>query len=250
MADGSPSRPELPPGGASTSPKPILKPRPSRAAGWQWGEEVLPFVSSLAVHLGLIALGILTYQAAFHVKPQGNVPETAVLAAEFTHVTEHENTTVCTIPRVLFQERGVAEATGIKVRNSTIDAALLSQPTAGDGDGIASVGGVSFFDPTLSRPAGGGSSDGGGGAPFGVPSTGTTRPQGDGVFTDGSGATKIVFVCDASGSMMLKLGVLKARLTETVAKLPPTTAFDVLFFQDSHDPITIRTTIWPWPPTW
>jgi serine/threonine protein kinase len=46
-------------------------------------------------------------------------------------------------------------------------------------------------------------------------------------------AMKIVYICDASGSMLSKMELLKRELLKSVDELQPTQAFDVLFFQDS-----------------
>ena len=44
---------------------------------------------------------------------------------------------------------------------------------------------------------------------------------------------RIVYICDASGSMMSKMDLLKLELDKSVEQLQPVQAFDVIFFQDS-----------------
>jgi hypothetical protein len=54
------------------------------------------------------------------------------------------------------------------------------------------------------------------------------------VFADPGDATRIVFVCDASGSMLNKMANLKDQLQKAIAALGPSTAFNIIFFQDEN----------------
>jgi uncharacterized membrane protein YgcG len=52
------------------------------------------------------------------------------------------------------------------------------------------------------------------------------------VFADPGDATRIVYVCDASGSMLNKMANLKDQLQMAVAALGPNQSFNIVFFQD------------------
>jgi hypothetical protein len=81
--------------------------------------------------------------------------------------------------------------------------------------------------------SGKGSGDGGGPvAAFGVPGGGGgIGPKFMGQGTGGN-TRSIVFVCDASGSMMNKMVPLKNELKRTIDRLKPIQAFSVIFFAD------------------
>jgi hypothetical protein len=52
------------------------------------------------------------------------------------------------------------------------------------------------------------------------------------VFGDSGNASSVVFVCDASGSMINKFTMLKLHLGAAIRELKPPQMFDVVFFQD------------------
>ncbi len=77
--------------------------------------------------------------------------------------------------------------------------------------------------------------DGGNPTPFGAPSDGgTVAPKSTFMGVSGN-ARKILYVCDASGSMVgLKFLALKAELEKSVRELVPIQSFNVIFFNDAQ----------------
>jgi hypothetical protein len=68
-------------------------------------------------------------------------------------------------------------------------------------------------------------------APFGVPGGGANGLNGP-VFGASGNARRIVFVCDASGSMINKMATLKDQLTKAYTSLKPIESFELIFFKD------------------
>ena len=66
---------------------------------------------------------------------------------------------------------------------------------------------------------------------WGVPNTGgVTSPT----FGKSNAATQIVFLCDATGSMLNKMATLKDELNKAVQSLTPRQSFDIIFYQDNY----------------
>src|SRR4051794_23208212 len=59
-----------------------------------------------------------------------------------------------------------------------------------------------------------------------------TRPWNNSTFADPENAKQIIFMCDASGSMINKFASLKNELNKAILELPPNCTFNILFFQD------------------
>ena len=59
--------------------------------GWRRGlmEDVLPLVSSLMVHAGIIVLGVVTYRAVVHVREVARVPD--VIPAGTADITSDDS---------------------------------------------------------------------------------------------------------------------------------------------------------------
>ena len=120
-----------------------------------------------------------------------------------------------------------------------------AKPMKEDVTGI-DLGGLSGgADPETSGRAGGGpgkgigtgagavSDDGTGPlAPFSPPGGGLNGPRGA-VFGNGGNARSIVFVCDASGSMLDKFADLKVELNKAVSGLRVPQSFNVVFMQEN-----------------
>ena len=95
--------------------------------------------------------------------------------------------------------------------------------------GIGSGGGVGA---AVGSGAGSGNGDGGALSPFGVPGGGGgLGPKSPFMGISGNAHT-IAYVCDASGSMLVKMVQLKDQLRTAVKKLQPVQSFSVIFFAD------------------
>jgi hypothetical protein len=71
-------------------------------------------------------------------------------------------------------------------------------------------------------------------APFGIPGGGGGIGPKSNFMGSGGNATKVAFVCDASGSMVgPQFDMLKDEISKAVSRLRPVQAFDVVFFKNA-----------------
>jgi hypothetical protein len=201
----------------------------------RWVQNVLPWASSVVIHIGLIIVMLATYQAAgkfFKVIQEQIVIPDASLATDPGSVPnpgmgdEHDRTASQSI------DSSVTESSGLARARTALNAALINTPTGNPGDQAGSL--IGLPGNNHGQVAGGGLADSTGGAlaQFGNPGGGNIGPRGR-VFGHGGNAMRIVYICDASGSMMTKMDLLKLELGKSVQQLQPIQAFDVIFFQDS-----------------
>jgi len=204
-------------------------------------QNVLPFVTSLVAHAVIVVLA-LTFVSVLvtDVKKPPN-EEQAIIPTD-------ANTSDVTggIPnpgtnndpsRKMMQDK---EDAGTPDGNSSAKGLNIDPSTGGGGAGDDAAvalngvgGGGSGKGIGLGKGKGEGNGEGDGGrlAMFGPPGGGARGPQGP-VFGNGGNARKIVFVCDASGSMINKFSSLKNELNKAISNLKVPQAFDIVFFQD------------------
>jgi hypothetical protein len=203
-------------------------------------QNVLPFVTSLAVHVGIILVGFLTfagYQAARQVvEEQIIVPEAAIvegaevggipnpgLGGDPTRAAAQDE-----IPDASPDSQSWAERPSETLNNALMGGSDEETPTdALIGPSMAS----------LSRGAGsgqgpGGPAAGGVAAPFGMPGGGGgIGPSANFVGISGN-ARRVVYICDATGTMLgLKFELLKKQLFKAIDVLKPIQGFNVIFFK-------------------
>jgi hypothetical protein len=200
-------------------------------------QDVLPLVTSLLLHGGLIALGIIMYRA---VSVMVEVSKTPTVIPEYVTPI---NADVSAIP----QFRGLADdptrrveqdkipdvpesATGLSDERSV----AMTLTAAGGGAGDNSDDAISLgLSKEFGRGVGGignenglGTQGGSGLAPFGL-----ARGGGNVEFIiPGQRANRVVFLCDSSGSMMNKFDTLRQELRKAVDRLKGGQAFDIIFF--------------------
>jgi hypothetical protein len=192
-----------------------------------FAQNVLPFIASIAIHLGIFIVLIATYQAAgrlFRVVQEQIVIPDASLAPDAGGVPNPG----------IEQDRqsgqngdsSVTESSGFsQVKANLNNFSLLNSPTGGPLDASPLLPGIPT-DGGLRNSATGAL------AQFGNPGAGSAGPHGK-VFGHGGNATRIVYICDASGSMLSKMDLLKLELQKSVQDLSPVQAFDVIFFNES-----------------
>jgi len=211
-----------------------------------WVQNVLPFVTSLVAHAVIIILGVTL---AVTVAQQGNI----IVQEEQTIIPEAtlaEQGPPGGVPNVgtggdplkqAMQDTdpnaGSAEGWADKA-SPNVDPAAAGGGAGEAADsgliglGMGGLGKGGGLGTGTGDGAGGGTGTGGGPlAMFGTPGGGAIGPKGP-VFGNGGNARKIVFICDATGTMINKLGTLKAVLVDTLAKLRPIQSFNVVFFTD------------------
>lgn len=222
-----------------------LIPRPNF---WQlpWVQNVLPFVTSLSLHAAIIIVGVLLaagYQAVQAQKPLENqiiIPDAAIVEegppGGVQNIGLGEDPTKPPAQDE-FPDGGTGWATKPGEKDAT--AALMG---GGDADSTDNVISQSMPGGGFGRGAGIGSGTGdarGSGtgdgrgqlAPFGTPGGGGIGVKARFMGTGGNAQT-VVFVCDASGSMINTFGSLKAELVKSISRLKPIQGFNVIFFQD------------------
>jgi hypothetical protein len=212
---------------------------------WQrpFVQDILPFLTSLLLHLGVIVLGVLTYKAVVVMTTVSKTPP--IIPDSLSTITDNNN-------KVL-QFKGLAEdafrpptqdkfldvaptATGLSDQRANLQALARAGGGSGDSSDDAIALGLKDGFGKLGKGLGNGIGDGlgtGGGfglAPFGI--------GGGGIFNavpiGGHRVGKIVFLCDSSGSMMNKFDALRVELRKAVDRLQPVQQFDIIFFSEDR----------------
>ncbi|QOV91882.1 vWA domain-containing protein [Humisphaera borealis] len=211
-----------------------------------WVQNVLPFVTSLVAHAVIIILGV-TLAVTVVQEGQKIVQEEQTIIPESTMA---ENAPPGGVPNVgtggdplkqamqdTTPDAGSADGWADK-QSPNVDPAAAGGGAGENSDsgliglGMGGLGKGGGVGTGKGNGSGGGSGDGGGPlAMFGTPGGGAIGPKGP-VFGNGGNARKIVFVCDATGTMINKLGTLKHELTKAIAGLRPIQSYNVVFFTD------------------
>ena len=230
------------------------QPGPSHPSGhqlsfWQlpWVQTVLPFVTSVTVHVTILILGAVFFLGAKYVatkvvhQEEVIIPNNSMIndgppgGVPFQGLGNDPNREA---RQDKFKDGGTPEGWSEK-RGSSLK---LEAAGGGEGDSNDSIIGVGpgggFGRGNKGRGSGVGDAlgagEGDGNGPlamFGTPGGGGIGPHGP-VFGHGGNARKIAFVCDASGSMLNKFSTLRRELSKTVQGLRPIQSFDIIFFQE------------------
>lgn len=213
-----------------------------------WAQDLLPFVSSLTLHAGLVLVGVATARAIIHggpsllpVEAQTVIPDSNLVTdgppggVQFTAAVDGD-------PFRLDQQDTSADAAADGLAKAASPNVQVSAD-AGGADGAASAV-LSGFNASnmvggpgtgIGGKNGRGNGDGQGGplARFGPPGGGAYGPKGP-MFGRGGNARRIVFVCDATGTMIQKFALLKQELAAAVNGLKPVQSYNVIFFHDGQ----------------
>jgi hypothetical protein len=204
-------------------------------------QNVLPFVTSLAIHLGIILLAWVTWSnravIARVIEEQIIVPDAAIV--EGADVGGIPNPGLGGDPTRAAAQDVTADTTATDSwadrKSETLQANLMgggeSQASADEIIGIGAAGSTSV--QSTGQGTGGGASDGSGQiAPFGVPGGGGgIGPKANFVGISGN-ARRVVYVCDATGTMLgLKFKLLQKQLYKAIDILKPIQGFNVVFFK-------------------
>jgi hypothetical protein len=204
----------------------------------------VPFFSSLLIHTAVILLAVALYKPIKSLitvsKEQDIIPD-----AEFVEGANGgiPNPGLGDDPnRKAAQDQipdAPADSTGwSSSRRETLTNSLMG---GGSGDSASESaialgpGGIGKGNGTGSATgAGVGSGDGAGQiGVFGLAGGGNgLGPQGAFMGIPGGNATRIAYVCDASGSMVDKMDLLKVELRKSVEGLKPVQSFSIYFFRD------------------
>ncbi len=204
----------------------------------KWVQDVLPFATSVVLHLGLLLIGLATYQVAKEIQ---KVVQEQIIIPDATIV---ENAEVGGIPnpglggdptRAAAQDldQSVAQSNDAwsDKPNQTLNQTVMGGGESDNSASAISLGAAASFSTGSGK--GPGSGEGGGTmAAFGVPGGGGgVGPKSSFAGTTGN-AKRIVYLCDASGTMMSIFDRLRGELISSVKRLIPIQGFDVIFFQD------------------
>src|SRR4051794_10182105 len=261
---GAPGAPRmagpLPPPGAVPAGQPGMPGEPEHIeppiSFWQlpWVQNVLPFVTSLAVHAVFVVMAIILIKVTTVVinqivaKEQTIIPESAMADAGPPGGVPNVGTGGDPM-RQAMQDKDPTAGTpeGWAQKAGALDAAVSAEG-GGSGENDSSgliglgAGGLGAGNGSgTGKGGGGGGGDGDGRGPlamFGTPGGGAIGPKGP-VFGNGGNARRIAFVCDASGSMISKMASLKNELQKAISGLKPIQEFNVVFFQDGA-PLTVN----------
>ena len=200
-----------------------------------WVQNVLPLTTSLFLHIGIIGIGLLLYTAVSKVvnpnKEQVIIPQTTSLAKSATPGGVKHPGPPADPTRDAMQD----QTKDTDNQGFAADAANKLAATGGPGDSASS----GFLGATAGGGHGktfGNGTAGGGTAPWGMPGGGEGMlPKSDFMGTGGN-ANDIVFLCDASGSMVSVFGQLKQELKKSISEMTvdadSAQRFNVIFFQD------------------
>ncbi|MGA2498140.1 MAG: hypothetical protein ABSH20_10385 [Tepidisphaeraceae bacterium] len=209
-------------------------------------QNTLPFITSLVLHLSLIALGLATMQVVKIVVYDPNQKLDALLG-DPEPPTDPNSNPLTLPPGFDHEDRPAAQntilavplaKTGFNDHMGRIPKALLPGGGSSDaepteltrmiiGPGASAGSGQGGIGSGHGPGVGGGEGDGLP-APFGVPSRGGAP---DGSIFRLPPARRVAYVCDASGSMLNMFGSLRAEIRKSVDSLRPNQSFNLYFFQ-------------------
>ncbi len=207
---------------------------------WQqpWVQNVLPFVTSVSVHLAILIIGLLVfgvYKAVSAPPHQDQViiPESSM--AQEGPPGGVPNVGLGDPLREAAQDKDPSstDSAWADKKGPNVDLTSLAGAAGDSSDPVIETGPGGAFSKSgakLNVGSGSGDAEGGAMAMFGAPGGGGMGPKGP-VFGDGGNARVITFVCDASGSMLSKMDALKVEMSKVVHQLKPIQSFNVIFFQ-------------------
>jgi len=216
---------------------------------WQipFVQDILPFLASLVLHIGLIGLGILTFVTVSKIQEVNKEPTiipdaTIIEGAEVGGIPHPGLGGDETRDAAQDQFKDVPpDSTGINEKPSTNLQMVLQGGGGGDNDdatiavGAASGAFGKGSGTGIGSGTGVGSGTGESGgplAPFGIPGGGGgLGPKAAFVGVSGN-AMKVVYLCDSSGSMMNKFDTLRQELRKAADGLKPIQAFNIMFFSE------------------
>ncbi len=223
------------------------QPHVHHAAGfWNqpWVQNVLPLATSLAIHISILTVGLLFFLGAKTVfkevnKEQTIIPDSkAIDKNQMPGGIEHPGPLADPTRDVAQDQNKDTDDKGFNVTPSkSIDSAggSTSNEDASQFEGVTSAQGKGHSGAGGSGDAFG-SGTGGGSAPFGVPGGGGGMLPKSKFFGMGGNANKVVYLCDASGSMLSVFGALKQNLKTSINALAAGDGqeFNVIFFSDDN----------------
>ena len=217
---------------------------------WQqpWVQNVLPFVTSLALHAAIVILGLTVYKVVETVSNQAAVQEQVTVpeaTAEGDVPGGVENPGIGGDPtRAAAQDEYPDQGSPDGWAPQPGESLVAEAPGGGEGDNTDRTIGYSLAGGGYGKGKGFGTGEGDGTgsgtgsgrgklAPYGIPGGGIPGPRGK-IFGNGGQARTIAFCCDSSGSMVDKISALKNELVKAIEGLRPVQQFSLVFFSDER----------------
>ena len=251
LADGPVDSSVLAAADGSASPGPgeeVHEPVQHHAAGFfnqPWVQNVLPLATSLALHVAIIVVGILIIRALPAVLASANkeqviIPQSASLAKSKSPGGV-KNPGPPADPNMEARQNQTKDTDNSGFAADATNKLVAATGGAGDTSaGFLGANAQSGSGKTFGSGAGGG-----GTAPWGVPG------GGEGMFPKcefggtGGNANDIIFLCDASGSMLSVFNQLKEELLRSVSTISVgengAQRFNVIFFHDGDADMLFKT---------
>ncbi len=212
-----------------------------------WVQNGLPFVSSLLLHAGIVVLGLLAAKAVDVVVNNAPVEE-QIIVPDSELVEEGAPGGVQTVGLGSDQTRAAAPdefpegaaPDGWAPKPGENSAPSLEGGGAGDAstDPVIGLGPGGGFGKGSGVGGGKGAGQGSGSgegsgplAPFGTPGGGGIGPKSRFMGVGGN-ARKVIFLCDATGTMLPVFDDLRRELVKAVTGLKSIQGFNICFFQE------------------
>jgi hypothetical protein len=207
-------------------------------------QNLLPLGTSVTVHLGILIVALLIGGAVMQVRKAIVQEQITIPDASFTEgpVGGVPNPGLGGDPnRITAQDQfkdAAIDSTGLAERPSQTLTQSLMGGGAGDKSEQFSVIGLGANNgqgkaADIAKGEDLGTGEGGGAvAAFGVPGGGSGAGPKATFFGTGGNAHCVIYLCDASGTMMDVMAPLKVQLQQSIEKLSPMQSFNVIFFSD------------------
>ncbi|HZZ45174.1 MAG TPA: hypothetical protein VFE58_19715 [Tepidisphaeraceae bacterium] len=237
------SKPSDDPSAGPIAAAPPTEFAPRNPPFWQRPEisGLTALLTSLFFHMSVIGVVLVTYKAYVTFKPveeeQTIIPDAAIV--EGTAVGGIPNPGLGgdpTRPAEQDQHDVLADSQSFSATHSRpLSSSLMTDTDPGAAESSSLIG-LGQGGATGSTPGAGQADAGGMSAPLGIPGGGGgIGPRSPFMGISGN-ATRIAYVCDASGSMVDKIDVLKAELIKSIGVLKPVQSFNIIFFNSQRMP--------------
>jgi hypothetical protein len=217
-------------------PLPPPEPNARQLGFWQHPtvQNLLPLATSVAFHLALIIIGYATYRTVQRVvqvvQEQIIIPESTMADNGPPGGVLHPGVGSDPTRDAAQDLKDLADSQSWATQASdNLNQAVLGGSES-DASAMIAVG-ANAAAGAGTGPTGMGDSTGQL-APFGVPGGGNGAGPRSSFLGVGGNARRVVYVCQASGSMISLYGDLRHKLEESIDALRPIQSFDVIFFAD------------------
>ncbi len=218
---------------------------------WQkpFVQEVMPFVTSLMLHVGLLVIGFLTFKAVQAIvsaqREEVIIPSSDINDGDVGGIP-HPGTGSDASRDAAQDQYNVPDAKGIANKDTQSQAEVMPGGGAGEtstdaltismGKTVSAGKGAGKATGGTGDASGGGEGESGGAlAPFGRPGGGGGIGPKSSFMGSHGNARQIAYVCDASGSMLSRFDELRMEIVKSVSSLKTGQQFfNVIFFQESE----------------